>query len=92
MKIYKFLLLVLSFVFIGCGTTRTIYITEYKDKYIPIKCEVVMPKKPIYYKNNVYKTLDEVLAYSERLKIIVDKCAKVDYNNTKIIDNNLTGE
>ncbi|EGV1470918.1 hypothetical protein JF110_001643 [Campylobacter jejuni] len=70
-------------ILIGCSTPKIQYITEYQTKYIPIKCEVIMPSKPKFYKNDIYKTLDEVLVYSEKLQIIVDNCAKVDYNNTK---------
>ncbi|HDZ5057790.1 TPA: hypothetical protein RTG63_001653 [Campylobacter jejuni] len=77
----KVLFLIISFIFVGCSSAPKIqYITEYKTKYIPIKCDVNLPPKPKAYED-VYKTLDEVLVYSEKLQIIVDNCTKNDYNN-----------
>lgn len=37
----------------GCGSAKDIMVkTEYKDVYVPIRCEVSLPQKPVYNKNS----------------------------------------
>lgn len=47
-KINILIIFFISFIIIGCSTK-----TEYKHIYIPTKCEIDMPKKPIYKDDEV---------------------------------------
>lgn len=55
--------------------TETVYITEYKDVYVPVKCKVEIPSKPTIDNeslpvvlNSIFKTYDELVALLEYCK------------------------
>lgn len=80
----KLLIFLISSLFLmGCATTQTRYITNFKETYVPVKCEVVeMPHKPTKINlYDVWDTLDEILVYAKSLEEIVNECTYLRYNN-----------
>lgn len=61
----------LAFLLSGCSTKEVI-VTQ--DVYIPIKCDVDVPERPIQkeYVNDVIN----IIEYVEKLETVVDVCVK----------------
>lgn len=65
------ILFVMVFLLFGCAT-REVIVTQ--DVYIPIKCDVSVPERPIQkeYVNDVIN----IIEYVEKLEAVVDVCVK----------------
>ena len=50
--------------------------TEYKNVYIPIKCEVKIPAKPKFDPNNMQSAL-ELAKYFQTCEALLKECANV---------------
>ena len=70
----RFLLssLFVALIFSGCATKERIVTQEV---YIPVKCQAVKPVRPI--KTSSYeKNILNILEYTEKLEVLVDKCVE----------------
>lgn len=66
----KLILLALPFLLIGCGQPEYIY--QPKEVYIPTKCDLPMPERPILDKNST--GVKELAIYAEELECTLHKC------------------
>lgn len=70
--VIAFLVLFLGFAMSGCATKKELV-------YVPTKCEVEVPKAPIYTKGKSEdKSVVEILQYTEKLEKIVKFCTGVE--------------
>jgi putative lipoprotein len=60
----------------GCAAKEPIVRTEYKNVYIPIKCEVKIPVKPKFDPNNMQSAL-ELAKYFQACEVLLKECAGV---------------
>ena len=60
----------------GCAAKEPIVRTEYKNVYIPIKCEVKIPAKPKFDPNNMQSAL-ELAKYFQTCEALLKECAGV---------------
>jgi len=60
----------------GCAAKEPIVRTEYKNVYIPIKCEVKIPVKPKFDPNNMQSAV-ELAKYYETCEALLKECANV---------------
>ena len=56
----------------GCAPKVTTKI-EYRDVYVPVKCNAPVPEKPAYNPDPVMGVLD-ILEYVEKLELIIKAC------------------
>lgn len=74
MKILAFLLFALLFV--GCSAKpEVITKTIYKDVYVPVKCQVKMPKKPKFEPENL-SSAKELAVYYRQVEALLMECVK----------------
>lgn len=66
------LIFLISIVFLGCGGR---VVTQYKEVYVPVKCEAYVPKKPQRLQDD-FLNLQKLLIYTEELEIIINHCVK----------------
>jgi hypothetical protein len=67
----KLLLLILCCVALQC--TRTVTKIEYRDVYIPVRCNINIPDRPAYNPNTVMGVIN-VLEYCEKLEVLLKTC------------------
>lgn len=63
---------------LGCTAktiTDTVYVTEYKDVYIPVKCEIDIPQKPVYIEGEAFPSLiNRILKSYDELENLLEYC------------------
>lgn len=60
------------YIFSGCaGPGQTEYI--YKDVYVPVRCQIIKPVRPVYQPDPVTATV-EILEYTETLETLLNIC------------------
>jgi len=60
---------------LGCAP-KTVTRIEYRDVYIPVRCEVQMPPRPAYNPDPVMGVVD-ILEYTEKLELLLKTCTGV---------------
>ena len=71
MKImFLVIIIVITLLLFGCSPAT---ITKYEPVYIPVKCEVIEPKLPVY-SGDIIKDNLQILKYADELKISLNKC------------------
>ena len=74
MKILVFLLFAVFFV--GCSSKPEIITkTKYQDVYIPVRCQVKMPKKPKFEPENL-SSAKELAVYYRQVEALLMECVK----------------
>lgn len=68
-KVLKIQILISVFLCVSCASTTVV---EYKTIKIPVRCEVVIPNRPIW--KNLNETLADYIQYSEMLRIRLEEC------------------
>ena len=71
MKImFLVIIIVITLLLFGCSPAT---VTKYEPVYIPVKCEVIEPKLPVY-SGDIIKDNLKILKYADELKISLNKC------------------
>ena len=71
MKImFLVIIIVITLLLFGCSPAT---ITKYEPVYIPVKCEVIEQKLPVY-SGDIIKDNLQILKYADELKISLNKC------------------
>lgn len=68
-----FLLFFVFLFFTGCSSVKTAIVT--KDVYIPVKCEVDIPPRPVKV-DSTSRNVISILEYTEKLEVIIEACVE----------------
>ena len=68
--IFLVIIIVITLLLFGCSAKT---VTKYEPVYIPVKCEVIEPKLPVY-SGDIIKDNLKILKYADELKISLNKC------------------
>ena len=68
--IFLVIIIVITLLLFGCSAKT---VTKYEPVYIPVKCEVIEPKLPVY-SGDIIKDNLQILKYADELKISLNKC------------------
>jgi len=52
---------------------KTVTKIEYRDVYVPVRCNVSIPPRPAYNPNPVLGVVD-ILEYTEKLEVLLNTC------------------
>ena len=63
-------------VFLSCAP-KVVTKTEYRDVYVPVKCNAPIPPRPMYDGDPVMGVVD-LLEYTEKLELIIKACTGSD--------------
>lgn len=69
MLIKSFLVLLVASAFLGCAPKERVV---YKDVYIPVPCDVIVPKRPAFDGN--FTSAKKIMIYLESLEKALDEC------------------
>ena len=66
--------LTISVTLAGCADKNAQVMTEYKEIYLPVKCQIKLPQKPEFNPNNP-KSLKETIGYYRHIETLLKGCA-----------------
>ena len=66
--------LVISVTLAGCASKDAQVMTEYKEIYVPVKCQIKLPQKPIFNPSNP-ESLKETIGYCMHIETLLKGCA-----------------
>lgn len=69
----KIVMFALVTLFSGCASKDVVVKTEFKDVYIPVKCEVKLPPKPKYNPLNL-QSVKDIAKYYEIVELELKRC------------------
>lgn len=55
----------------GCSAVKPIIVT--KEVFVPVKCEVEVPKRPTKV-DSITRSVASIVEYTEKLEVIIDSC------------------
>jgi hypothetical protein len=63
-----------SFTALGCAP-KTVTKVEYRDVYVPVRCNITAPERPAYNHDPVMGVVD-LLEYIEKLELLLQTCTE----------------
>ena len=70
-------------IFTACAP-KTVTKIEYRDVFVPVKCNAPIPQRPEYNADPVMGVVD-LLEYVEKLELVIKACTGIETNKKGVV-------